>query len=114
MNIGSVHSRATTPGNAAYTASKAGLGGLTKAIAVEYGNVGLRAVCVVLGSVDTPMGAQHFREATAAGMDLPGIQPWQQTDPATVAETIFFLGTSGARFVNGADIPLDGGLLSVL
>jgi meso-butanediol dehydrogenase/(S,S)-butanediol dehydrogenase/diacetyl reductase len=114
VNIGSVHSQATTPGNAAYTASKAGLSGLTKAIAADYGAVGLRAMCVLLGSVDTPMGAQHGREAAERGIALPDIPLWQRSDPGGVAEAIYFLATEEAKFINGADIPIDGGLLGTL
>lgn len=114
VNIGSVHSLATTPGNAAYTASKAGLSGLTKAIAADYGPAGLRATCVLLGSVDTPMGAQHGRQAAERGIALPDIPTWQQSDPGGVAEAIYFLGTEAARFINGANIPIDGGLLGTL
>jgi meso-butanediol dehydrogenase / (S,S)-butanediol dehydrogenase / diacetyl reductase len=114
VNIGSVHSLATTPGNAAYSASKAGLSGLTKGIAADYGAVGLRATCVLLGSVDTPMGAQHGREAAERGIALPDIPPWQQSDPGGVAEAIYFLATETARFMNGANIPIDGGLLGTL
>jgi NAD(P)-dependent dehydrogenase (short-subunit alcohol dehydrogenase family) len=114
VNIGSVHSLATTPGNAAYTASKAGLSGLTKAIAADYGPVGLRATCVLLGSVDTPMGTQHGREAAEGGIPMPDIPRWQQTDPEGVADAIYFLATDAARFINGANIPIDGGLLGTL
>jgi NAD(P)-dependent dehydrogenase (short-subunit alcohol dehydrogenase family) len=114
VNIGSVHSRATSPGNASYTASKGGLSGLTKGTAADYGPVGLRAMCVLLGSVDTPMGAQHARQAAEAQIALPVIPPWQQTNPAGVAEAIYFLATEAAGFINGSDIPIDGGLLATL
>lgn len=114
VNIGSVHAVATTPGNAAYTVSKAGLSGLTKGIAADYGPAGLRATCVLLGSVDTPMGAQHGREAAERGIALPDIPRWQQSDPEAVADAIYFLATDAARFINGANIPIDGGLLGTL
>jgi NAD(P)-dependent dehydrogenase (short-subunit alcohol dehydrogenase family) len=114
VNIASVHGVATAPGSGAYAASKAGLFGLTKATAVDYGEQGLRANCIVLGSIDTDMTRGYEAGARARGIDQLAIRPWQRATPGPVAEVVGFLVSQGARFVNGALIAVDGGLLSWL
>lgn len=114
VNIASVHGVATAPGSGAYAASKAGLFGLTKATAVDYGEQGIRANCIVLGSVDTDMTRGYESEARARGIDQLAIRPWQRATPGPVADVVGFLVSEGARFINGALIAVDGGLLSWL
>jgi NAD(P)-dependent dehydrogenase (short-subunit alcohol dehydrogenase family) len=114
VNLGSVHAVATAPGSGAYAASKAGLFGLTKAIAVDYGELGVRANCLVLGSVDTRMTRDYEEEALARGIGGLAIRPWQRTRPGPVADVVSFLVSEGARFINGSLIAVDGGLLSWL
>jgi NAD(P)-dependent dehydrogenase (short-subunit alcohol dehydrogenase family) len=114
VNIASVHGVATAPGSGAYATSKAGLFGLTKATAVDYGEQGVRANCIVLGSVDTDMTRGYEDEARARGLDQLAVRPWQRATPAPVADVVNFLVSQGARFINGALIPVDGGLLSWL
>ena len=114
VNVASVHGVATAPGSGAYAASKAGLFGLTKAIAVDYGEQGVRANCLVLGSVDTRMTWDYEEGALARGIENLAIRPWQRATPGPVADVVSFLVSDGARFINGALIAVDGGLLSWL
>jgi len=114
VNVASVHGVATAPGYAAYAASKAGLFGLTKGIAVDYGKDGVRANCIVLGSVDTDMTRDYEAEALQRGLVVHQIRPWERTGPESVADVVSFLLSSGATFLNGALVPVDGGLLSWL
>ncbi|MGA3214681.1 MAG: SDR family oxidoreductase [Acidimicrobiales bacterium] len=114
VNVASVHGVATAPGYAAYAASKAGLFGLTKGTAVDYGKDGVRANCIVLGSVDTNMTRDYEAEAMQRGLVIHSIRPWERTGPGPVADVVSFLLSSGAAFLNGALVPVDGGLLSWL
>ena len=114
VNIGSVHGVATAPGYAAYAASKAGLFGLTKGVAVDYGPDGVRANCIVLGSVDTGMTSDYEAEALHRGLVVHEIRPWERTSPEPVAAVVSFLLSTDAAFLNGALVPVDGGLLSWL
>ena len=114
VNIGSVHGVATAPGYAAYAASKAGLFGLTKGVAVDYGPDGVRANCIVLGSVDAGMTSDYEAEALHRGLVVHEIRPWERTSPEPVAAVVSFLLSTDAAFLNGALVPVDGGLLSWL
>jgi len=114
VNVASVHGVATAPGYAAYAASKAGLFGLTKGIAVDYGKDGVRANCIVLGSVDTEMTRGYEAEALQRGLAIHEIRPWERTGPEPIADVVSFLLSRGASFLNGALVPVDGGLLSWL
>ena len=55
VNIGSVEGLAANPGHAAYCASKAGLHGLTRAVAIDHGDEGIRCNAVAPGWIDTPL-----------------------------------------------------------
>lgn len=112
--ISSVHGISTAPGWAAYAASKAGLFGLTKGIAVDYAEDGVRANCIVLGSVDTDMTRTYEVEARERGIFDVAIRPWQRTSPQAVADVVSFLVSREASFLNGALVPVDGGLLSCI
>jgi meso-butanediol dehydrogenase / (S,S)-butanediol dehydrogenase / diacetyl reductase len=114
VNISSVHGIATAPGSAAYAASKAGLFGLTKGLAVDYAEEGVRANAIVLGSIDTDMTRNYEVEASARGESNIQIRPGQRTGPTAVADVVSFLVSSDAAFINGALVPVDGGLLSWL
>jgi len=95
---------------AAYCASKAGVVGLTRVMAVEYANQGLRVNCVCPGGVETPLIAGF---APPDGFDaelmnrlslVPGL-----TAPTEIAETIAYLASSAARSINGVALPIDFG-----
>jgi 3-oxoacyl-[acyl-carrier protein] reductase len=94
-------------GQAAYAASKAGLQGLALSIAQEYRGYNVRTVVVALGLLDTGLGAglsdQH-RERLG-GMSLAGIG-----DPGQAAQTLAFLTTPAADFINATVVRADGGL----
>lgn len=114
VHMSSVHGLATAPGHGAYATAKAGLFGLTKATAVDYGCDGVRANCIVLGSVDAGMTHEYEREASLRGVDHLAIKPFLRCAPEAVAEVVRFLLSEDARFVNGAMIAADGGLLAWL
>ncbi len=111
VNLSSSAGRSTSElGGAHYTASKAGLLGLTRHLAREYGphNITVNAVCP--GLVDTPMIHEHADEARLAYW-RGQIPAGRFATPAEAAELVLFLASDAAAYINGASIDLNGGSL---
>lgn len=110
---GSVVSTASTAGvvgfeeNAAYVATKHGVVGLTKALAVEYSGRGIRFNAVSPGDIETPMQAAFSADEQAA---LIADHPIGRLGkPSEIARSIVFLASDDASFVTGANLSVDGG-----
>jgi 3-oxoacyl-[acyl-carrier protein] reductase len=109
VNIASTESIVATGGLAAYAASKAGVTGLTRSLAVELGRHGVTVNCICPGPIDTGMTAAIPDEAKAtyARRRVPlrryGV-------PEEVAHMTLNLCLPASSYVNGATIPVDGGM----
>jgi len=106
VNVGSI-AGLTGHYTAAYTASKWGLRGLTRTAATELGPRGIRVNAVHPGFIHTPMTANAPETFLQANLDLTPLSRGGQ--PEEVAELMVFLMSDESRFINGADIPIDGG-----
>jgi 3-oxoacyl-[acyl-carrier protein] reductase len=96
------------PGQANYAASKAGLVGLARSIAREYGSRGITANVVAPGLVDTDM-AEALSDKQRA--DIVGRTPLgRSATPEEVAGVVTFLAGESAAYITGAIVPVDGGL----
>jgi SDR family mycofactocin-dependent oxidoreductase len=100
-----------------YAASKWGLLGLTKSLAIELAPYGVRVVAICPTGVDTPMndGLAELEGAApreiaerSAGNLLP--VPW--IEPRDVAEAVLFVASDAARYVTGSTLVVDAGLLT--
>lgn len=114
VNIGSIEGLGSNPRHPAYCASKAGLHGLTRAVAVDEGPRGVRCNAVAPGWIDTPLNLDFIdslsgdKEAFRA--DLARIHPAGRTGtPEEVASLVFWLASDQARFMTGQVLTLDGG-----
>lgn len=107
---------------ASYAASKGGLLQLTRQIAVDYGDRGVRAICICPGSVRTNLG-QHSREMRLAQVTptsnepLPRHKHWtpirRAAESDEVAAAVSFALSDEASFVTGTAIFVDGGLTAI-
>ncbi|KAL8279961.1 hypothetical protein RQP46_007542 [Phenoliferia psychrophenolica] len=105
VNFGSwssTHGHAATPH---YTASKFAVAGLTKCLCASYASKGLRVNGVAPGVIETPMLAPQYRNSFNVDMIPQG----RLGQPEEIADTVLFLMSDRATFINGIFIPVDGG-----
>jgi glucose 1-dehydrogenase len=118
VNVSSVHAVATHEGCSAYAASKAGLCGLTRALALEFGPRGVRFNCILPGTIDITRHPRPGRPQSDPETWRPRasrIQVMRRLgSPDEVAAAVCFLASDQSSFVNGATWAVDGGLLGVL
>jgi NAD(P)-dependent dehydrogenase (short-subunit alcohol dehydrogenase family) len=113
VNVASTAALAGHPWAAAYAASKGGVLALTRTIAVEYGQQGLRCNAVCPGSIDTPITADFvFPEGVNTKLVHRMMALDHPRGPETVAAAIAFLASDDAAHVNGEDVRVDGATLS--
>ena len=97
----------------AYVASKHGVVGLTKSVALEYARKGIRVNVVCPGSVRTPMLAGFVGGDEDALEGMGKMSPIGRLGtPAEIAEAIVWLCTDASSFVTGAAVTVDGGVMA--
>lgn len=98
------------PGVAAYAASKAGLIGLTQALATEFGPQGIRVNALLPGGTETPIAHQmnHTPEALAQVANLHALKRLAQ--PEEIARAALFLASDASSFMTGTAMLVDGGV----
>lgn len=109
VNVSSLYSQVGKPDRSAYTSSKAGVDGLTRALAAEFGAEGIRVNAVNPGLIRTPMAeprlvqdsvVERARELAALG---------RIGNPEEVAAGIVFLASEDASYITGETLFIDGG-----
>jgi NAD(P)-dependent dehydrogenase (short-subunit alcohol dehydrogenase family) len=108
INVTSVHEHVPRMGAAAYCTAKAGLGMLTKAMALELAEYGVTVNAVAPGEISTPMTGQD--ESEAYQRERPGNPTGRPGHVAEVASVIGFLASPRSAYVTGTSITVDGGL----
>ncbi len=121
INVASSLGHAGHPMLAAYSASKHGLLGFTRSLALEVGHKGVTVNAVCPGYMETPLVEQIIsqivekggkeREEVVAALKAGAPQDRPIT-PEEIADTIAFLASDGARGINGQSIVVDGGALA--
>ncbi len=114
VHISSVHAFVSWAGSAAYDATKAGLLGLTRAMAIDHGPEGIRVNAICPGYIDTPLMEKWLdsvsdREATMR--QVLGVHPVGRIGtPRDVAQAALFLASDAASFISGTCLVVDGGM----
>jgi NAD(P)-dependent dehydrogenase (short-subunit alcohol dehydrogenase family) len=107
VNVTSVHEHIPLAGSGPYTASKHGLGGLTKVMALELARHGITVNSVAPGQIATRMTGQEDQEPKPSD----GIPLGRAGRASEVAAVIAFLCSAEASYVTGASYVVDGGLM---
>ena len=122
VNVSSVAATIAFPAIAAYSATKSGVDRLTRVAAMESGKLGygVRVNCVYPGLVPTAMGQKLAVETSGLGLfESPeaAVGAVVELTPsgrlgevADIADAVVFLASDASRFVNGAGLPVDGGM----
>ncbi|GAB4243497.1 MAG: 3-oxoacyl-[acyl-carrier-protein] reductase [Ekhidna sp.] len=110
INMSSVVGLKGNAGQANYAASKAGIIGFTKSVALELGSRGIRANAIAPGFIETEM---------TDALDEKTVQSWRDAiplkrggSPKDVADACVFLGSDMSSYITGQTIQVDGGMLT--
>ena len=106
--IASIMGRSSAPAHANYSASKAGMRLLAKAAALELGAEGIRVNTVLPGLSRSDM-TSGFDEAAVAPMLIPFGRFGKAEE---VADTVLFAASARSKFMTGAELVIDGGMLA--
>jgi NAD(P)-dependent dehydrogenase (short-subunit alcohol dehydrogenase family) len=112
VNMASVSGLKASRMSAAYSASKYGVVGLTKAAALEYADKGVRINAVAPAIIHTPMAERAFFQDPAVRASVTARHPVGRIgQPEEVAEAVVWLCSKAASFTTGHILPVDGGYL---
>lgn len=114
VNISSVHAFVSWPDSAAYDATKAGIIGLTRAMAVDHGRQGIRVNAICPGYIHTPLMERWLATLPNREEVLEQVRAFHPLGrigkPFDVAEAALFLASEAAAFISGTFLVVDGAM----
>jgi 3-oxoacyl-[acyl-carrier protein] reductase len=111
VNISSISGVFGNPGQGNYSASKAGLVGMTKSLAREVASRGITANCIAPGFIETPMThALNEKQTEAIASSIPA---GTFGKPGDIAAAAVFLASEEARYITGETLHINGGMVMV-
>ncbi len=110
INISSMASQYGLPKVIAYTASKAAVEGMTRAMATELSPKGIRVNCIAPGFIATDMSAKALNnDPERKGKVLSRTPMGHLGDPADIGDAALFLASDASKYITGVVLPVDGG-----
>jgi NAD(P)-dependent dehydrogenase (short-subunit alcohol dehydrogenase family) len=114
VSISSISGVRGTPRRAGYAASKAAIDGMTRAWAMEYGPIGIRANAVAPGVVHTEMWRENLAKP-GVEESVTGVIPVRRlTEPDEIANVVVFLASDASSAITGETLSADGGMHATL
>lgn len=111
VNIASISGMIGNPGQANYSASKAGMIGMTKSLAREVATRSITANCIAPGFIETPMtSALNEKQIEAIASAIPASEFGQ---PEDIASAALYLASEESRYVTGHTLHVNGGMVMV-
>ena len=110
INISSVHESIPMPYSAPYSASKGGMEMLTKNIALEVAEKGIRINGIAPGAINTPMNKDIMEDPQKKKQEEEKIPMRRIGEPEEIAKVAFFLASTDASYITGTTVYVDGGL----
>lgn len=112
VNISSMNGIRGMPGESIYTATKHAIIGMTRSVALEVAELGVRVNAVCPGPIDTPMLAEADMGVAGDGFSIDALKPIvpfkRFAAPAEVAEVVGFLASDAASYCSGSEFVVDG------
>lgn len=108
LNISSISGITGMPGQVNYSSSKAGLIGMTKALAKEVARMNVNVNCLALGFIDTDMTADLAPEYKEKALEMIPVR--RMGTPEEVAKVALFMLSDAAKYITGHVLHVDGGL----
>lgn len=110
INISSVHESIPMPYSAPYAASKGGMEMLTKNIALEVAEKGIRINGIAPGAINTSMNKDIMEDPQKKKQEEEKIPMRRIGEPEEIAKVAFFLASTDASYITGTTVYVDGGL----
>jgi len=110
VNTASVSGLAADWSMVAYNAAKGGVVNLTRALALDYGAKGVRVNAVCPSLTRTGMTEEMLEDDALVARFMARLPLGRPAEPADIAGVVAFLASDDARFVNGVNLPVDGGV----
>ncbi|HEX2405610.1 MAG TPA: SDR family oxidoreductase, partial [Nitrososphaeraceae archaeon] len=110
INISSVHESIPMPYSAPYSASKGGMEMLTKNIALEVAEKGIRINGIAPGAINTPMNKDIMEDPQKKKQEEEKIPMKRIGRPEEIVKVVFFLTSNDASYITGTTVYVDGGL----
>ena len=115
VNIGSINSLAAEKQLTLYTASKGAVLMLTKAVALDFADRGIRANAVCPAFVDSPLNVPHYTRLGGRQALEDALPDWQPIgrpiEPVEIGQSVAFLLSDASRAITGTSFVVDGGVL---
>jgi 3-oxoacyl-[acyl-carrier protein] reductase len=113
VNVASIFGMIGFPGTAAYAAAKAGVAGLTRQMAADYGPGGIRVNAIAPGLIETGMTQKRIAESEWFRGQMTDMTPLGRNgQPDDIAAAAAFLLSDDAAFISGQVLVVDGGWLT--